>query len=560
MTNEELGFSSSGGSNPYADTPVAKKEETKISTSSSVTPKITKAALTGVADIAVAAPAVATPASAAALPVQAPAVAPPLPHIDNPVNDPEYWKSALISQLPTLGVGLLSGIAGAYGLNKLGKPAPAGGNPPPPPPSPGASTAAPADVIPKPAPFAQGSAPQPNVAYQEPSYNQPKGTPNPLNAATPPAEVAPAPVKPLTAIESAKLQEVQNRIAAQEALAKRDQELHEAKLKRDSDLHDSRMAKDAAKSEVKNQQTQGKSLDDPESIMQKQSTKNAVDKAVDADMKAAAIKSEPPAAPVSNITPATIVTPVPEAAPTTPTTITPTEDVSAVAGGNKPSAAKRRTAEQIMSDKTEQQFTGAKKQLLTNLGNQYGEDYSKAAHEALGIAKERLGKGEKFSMEPGTGKVTEHWAKMKADMLANPEAYPDITVKHIQKSVEQVKKEVAQKKAAESQRGGANVNAIGEAGSKVAGAVKPILGQTGALVGSELKGAAAMLPFMLATDVQAQNAGYRRELEQQMKTERNASRSAELKSELQKLDEEKYLKAMKRRYVDRNVPAQFRPQ
>ena len=423
--------------------------------------------------------------------------------------------------------------------------------------------AAPADVVPKPSSFSQGYD-KPAMTYGATTGNAIGGVPNPLQA--------PAPIAPPEAAAPA----MPNK-------AEREHQSWMADEQRKKEIHEKRMAADDAKSVVKAEKTvqnsQGQASFNKDTSILDNAEKVKVDKAMQAQ---GAVK------PVAAIAPATISAPtvMPAAASVTPmnaptsvaelnvtgpaigssqevakaSTTTPTEDVSAVAGGNKPSAAKRRTAEQIMSDKTEQQFTGAKKQLLTNLGNQYGEDYSKAAHEALGIAKERLGKGEKFSMEPGTGKVTEHWAKMKANMLANPEAYPDITVKHIQKSVEQVKKEVAQKKAAESQRGGANVNAIGEAGSKVAGAVKPILGQTGALVGSELKGAAAMLPFMLATDVQAQNAGYRRELEQQMKTERNASRSAELKSELQKLDEEKYLKAMKRRYVDRNVPAQFRPQ
>jgi hypothetical protein len=108
----------------------------------------------------------------------------------------------------------------------------------------------------------------------------------------------------------------------------------------------------------------------------------------------------------------------------------------------------------------------------------------------------------------------------------------------------------------QSQRGGVNVPAVAEVAGKIPGAIAATSGQ----VAQNIKAGLPMIPFGIATDIQGQNRGYRRELEQQLKTERNANRAAELQAEIQKLDENKYLNSIKRRYIDRNIPAQLRPQ
>lgn len=81
---------------------------------------------------------------------------------------------------------------------------------------------------------------------------------------------------------------------------------------------------------------------------------------------------------------------------------------------------------------------------------------------------------------------------------------------------------------------------------------KPVLVDT-------LKTGAAMAPFMLATDVRQQDVGYKRELQQQLKQEKDPARVQVLKNELDKLEEGRYLQAMYDRFVKKNVPEQYRP-
>ena len=90
------------------------------------------------------------------------------------------------------------------------------------------------------------------------------------------------------------------------------------------------------------------------------------------------------------------------------------------------------------------------------------------------------------------------------------------------------------------------------------GAQKIAASPFGQGVASTVKGGAAMLPFALATDVKQQNVGYRRELEQEMKKTQNPERQIQLQSEIQKLDDDLYIKAMQRRFIDNNIPSALR--
>lgn len=81
---------------------------------------------------------------------------------------------------------------------------------------------------------------------------------------------------------------------------------------------------------------------------------------------------------------------------------------------------------------------------------------------------------------------------------------------------------------------------------------KPVLVDT-------LKTGTAMAPFMLATDVRQQDVGFKRELQAQLKNEKDPARIQEIKNELNKLEEGRYLQAMYDRFVKKNVPEQYRP-
>ena len=541
-SNEEFGF----GSSAYAE-PVVKREEDKIAKSSSNSAKITQAAVT----------AVAPPVEAAA--VQAPvAVAPPLPPlptasagappaIENPAESADFWGNALKMAGIPVGVGLAS-MAGGYLLGKGKPPFDGGGGPPPPPPPP-----------------------------------PPSGPP------------------PLSPLEEARLNTERARaeaIQARTAMEERKVALSEERARTDDAT---KAAAEAQRAEAKKQKTTSSGGVNPQDRQMLNSSENAkIDKAVIADQKAVAPKPMPQATPQPEAQwstpeevaaqqaqkiaePKAIAEPIkntnvavasmlpPE---TPPTTVAPVSDAvipvveskapavpnAEVAAAAEKTLKTRRTSEEVAADKENKPYISAKKTILSYLGAKEGPEMEAKAKAALSILKEKAYGGEKVKQTDSH--INEQWAKGKAYILAHPEEFDKEIVERQKKSGEQLKSEASAKKNAkvDSQRGGINVDAIAEAGGKVAGAVKPVLGQAGALVGSELKGAAAMLPFMLATDVGAQNTGYRRELEQQLKTERNASRAAELQSEIQKLDEDKYIKAMKRRYVDKNIPAQLRPQ
>lgn len=395
--------------------------------------------------------------------------------------------------------------------------------------------------------------PQPQMQYGQTTFNAPTGAPNvlPTTAAPPPVE-ANAPVAP--------------KLPTRE---EREHQSWEAAEARKAEEHQKRMALlDAKKEATTLQKSQGQ----PKNGLSNDAHTLVADAAegkIKADLVEATQTKPKQSLPIggtANPVPNTM--PVGEPPAPIPEAVTPVAESNAPVVPDQKVAAEAtaknqrriRTPEQIAADKAAKPFVSFRNAMVTNLG---GNEHPEAARNALSVLKKEVFGGERVSLEKGKSHPGENWTKAKEYILANPDKFEKPVVDYIQKGAEKARAEASAKKAAkaaESQRGGVNVNAIAEAGGNIAGAVKPVLGQAGALVGSELKGAAAMVPFMLATDVQAQNAGYRRELEQQLKTERSASRAAELQAEIQKLDEDKYIKALKRRYVDKNIPAQFRPQ
>jgi hypothetical protein len=101
-------------------------------------------------------------------------------------------------------------------------------------------------------------------------------------------------------------------------------------------------------------------------------------------------------------------------------------------------------------------------------------------------------------------------------------------------------------------RGGVNPAVLAEGIQKMS--ASPV----GQAIGSTVKSGAAMLPFAIATDVKQQNAGYRRELESELKKTNNAERQAQLLGEINKLDQDVYLQSLQRHFINKNIPAALR--
>ena len=128
-------------------------------------------------------------------------------------------------------------------------------------------------------------------------------------AAAAPAAVAPKPVDPL----------VQAKLDAIAADQRRKDEAHAAEQRRKDEAHSTRMAKNAQSSEVKNQASQGKPVDNIETTIQKQSHANSITKANDAlvDVEKSKQVAAKKAAPVGSVQPTAPVVSTPAQAPTT---------------------------------------------------------------------------------------------------------------------------------------------------------------------------------------------------------------------------------------------------
>jgi len=110
-----------------------------------------------------------------------------------------------------------------------------------------------------------------------------------------------------------------------------------------------------------------------------------------------------------------------------------------------------------------------------------------------------------------------------------------------------------------SKQGGfVNPSVMGEALTNMGKAIAPPAAQFARGVGANLVGAAPMIPLAMATDIQGQNRGYRRELEQELNKNNDPARRQMLLDELSKLDNEKYLKGIQGRLINKTVPPIYR--
>lgn len=110
-----------------------------------------------------------------------------------------------------------------------------------------------------------------------------------------------------------------------------------------------------------------------------------------------------------------------------------------------------------------------------------------------------------------------------------------------------------------SKQGGfVNPSVMGEAITNMGKAIAPPVAQFARGVGANVVGAAPMIPLALATDIQGQNRGYRRELEQELNKNNDPVRRQMLLDELSKLDNEKYLKGIQGRLINKTVPPIYR--
>jgi len=110
-----------------------------------------------------------------------------------------------------------------------------------------------------------------------------------------------------------------------------------------------------------------------------------------------------------------------------------------------------------------------------------------------------------------------------------------------------------------SKQGGfVNPSVMGEAMTNMGKAIAPPMAQFARNVGANIVGAAPMIPLAMATDIQGQNRGYRRELEQELNKNNDPARRQMLLDELSKLDNEKYLKGIQGRLINKTVPPIYR--
>ena len=194
----------------------------------------------------------------------------------------------------------------------------------------------------------------------------------------------------------------------------------------------------------------------------------------------------------------------------------------AVKPKGRPAGAKNLTPEQKSMIKVGEQAAGGRNWLV----NQFGAD--PAAYE-------------KYIAQFNKGMDYPDYKTAVASLSENLEGPPKQAFK---KAV----------KPPSSQAGFVNVSAptqLTPLGQGVANVGRQVVG--------DLKMGAAMVPFMLSTDVRQQDVGYKRELQDQLKQEKDPARAQTLKNELDKLEEGRYLQAMYNRFVQKNTMQQYRP-
>lgn len=247
--------------------------------------------------------------------------------------------------------------------------------------------------------------------------------------------------------------------------------------------------------------------------------------------------------------------PAPVSAPVAPQPVaqTPATATEAVATGQSPSKAiQMDVAQQLDAASAEPEIKGAVKPKGRPAGakNLTPEQKSmiKVGEQAAGGRNWLVNQ---FGADPAA--YEKYIAQFNKGM-----DYPDYktAVTSLSENLEGPPKQAFKKavKPPSSQAGFVNVSAptqLTPLGQGVANVGRQVVG--------DLKMGAAMVPFMLSTDVRQQDVGYKRELQNQLKQEKDPARAQTLKNELDKLEEGRYLQAMYNRFVQKNTMQQYRP-
>jgi hypothetical protein len=225
------------------------------------------------------------------------------------------------------------------------------------------------------------SEPRAQIPYGETKYNVPTASPNVMIA--PPADVAPAPVqpKPIDPVTQARI----DKIAAETALINQ-------RAAQEAERHANNLAKDVVRAEAKSQKSPSGKPFEGDDLLQVQSKKNEISKAIDSGAKLSAIKLAPaastvplvPAAPVIDVPP---VTTAPTATPPAPAPAAAPAATSAIEGAVAPKAKWPGGAEGSAT----QLFGGTKK------------NFTPESQASLEMFKDYVGKP--LSMPPSGGRI-----------------------------------------------------------------------------------------------------------------------------------------------------------
>ena len=145
--------------------------------------------------------------------------------------------------------------------------------------------------------------------------------------------------------------------------------------------------------------------------------------------------------------------------------------------------------------------------------------------------------------------------KPVAPILSEAEQHYNVTAKT---PIEKQLLEESYRNKMSKQGGFVNPSVMGEALTTAGRAIAPPVAQFARGVGANLVGAAPMIPLAMATDVQNQNRGYRREIEQELNRNNDPARHQQLLNELSKLDNETYLKGIQGRFINKTIPSIYR--
>ena len=142
-----------------------------------------------------------------------------------------------------------------------------------------------------------------------------------------------------------------------------------------------------------------------------------------------------------------------------------------------------------------------------------------------------------------------------APTLSEAEKFYNVTAKT---PAEQQILENSYRNKMSKQGGFVNPSVMGEALTTMGKAIVPPVAQFARGVGANLVGAAPMIPLAMATDIQGQNRGYKRELENELKKNNDPARHQLLLDELSKLDNQNYLRGIQGRMINKTIPPIYR--